>query len=243
VFDHKLVSYDRQPIYSIVTFMIYSFLLTSHIICGALVLVLGLIIMLLQPKGNSWHKKLGWIYYLAMCWISLSAVITMIFFKFIFFLFPVAIFSFHLVYSGFRAIKLKHAGNLAWYDWVVAIGTLLFGVGLFTYGIYQLINGHNGTAILSLIFGFFISWSALGDISIYKNINNQTKMWWWMHHMRGMLGGYLAAITAFLVQNGEHIPVIGNSWLIWVLPGAIGGTGLSIWSKYYRRKFAKEATN
>jgi uncharacterized membrane protein len=214
----------------------------SHIICGALVLLIGLIIMIAQPKGNKTHKKLGWVYYLAMCWISLSAIIGMIFFNFHLFLFPIAIFSFHLVYSGFRSIKLKNSTKAAWYDWLVAIGTLLVGVGLLIYGV-EIIGTNKGLGILSLVFGFFIGWSGLEDVFLYKNLAKKDKMWWWFHHMRGMLGGFLAAFTAFLVQNGEIIPVIGQSWIIWVVPGVAGGVGISRWTSYYKKKFAVANTN
>lgn len=225
--------------------MIYfdTFLTWSHIICGALVLLIGLCIMILQPKGNGLHKKLGWIYYLAMIWIAISSILTMVFFRFYFFLFPIAIFSFHLVYSGFRAIKMKNSTHAKWYDWLVASATFIFGLGMFIYGCMLLFQGQNGLAILSLIFGFFIAWSGIGDLYIYRNLANQTKMWWWFHHMRGMLGGYIAALTAFLVQNGEHIPVIGHSWIIWVAPGVLGGIGIAKWSNYYKQKFSDANVN
>lgn len=208
----------------------------SHITCGILVLLIGLIIMIAQPKGNAVHKKLGWVYYLAMCWISISSIVGMLLFKFYFFLFPIAIFSFHLVYSGFRSIKLKNSTKAAWYDWLVATSTLLVGVGLLIYG-FNIIGTNTGLGILSLVFGFFIGWSGLEDCLLYKNLTKQKKMWWWFHHMRGMLGGYLAALTAFLVQNGEMIPAIGQSWIIWVAPGVVGGIGIGRWTKYYKKKF------
>lgn len=214
----------------------------SHITCGVLVLLIGLVIMIAQPKGNTVHKKLGMLYYLSMCWISLSSIIGMLFFKFYFFLFPIAIFSFHLVYSGYRSIKLKNSSKAFWYDWLVAGSTFLVGLCLLIYGIVMISN-NSGLGILSLIFGFFIGWSGLEDILLYKNIAKQQKMWWWFHHMRGMLGGYLAALTAFLVQNGEMIPAIGQSWIIWVAPGVIGGIGISRWTTYYKKKFSAANSN
>ena len=215
-----------------------STLIYSHIIGGVIVLLTGIIAMLIQPKGNKLHKRIGLIYYFTMIYVALSSVVSMLLFDFFFFLFPIAIFSFHLVYSGFRATKQAKTNTIAWYDWLVAYGTFLIGFALFGYGVNVIYCENNmPLAILSMVFGLFIALSGFGDVKIYKKLQEQGKMWWWFHHMRGMLGSYIAAFTAFLVQNGEYFHWGNAQIILWVAPGVLGGFGIGIWSKYYREKF------
>lgn len=197
--------------------------------------------MIHQPKGNKTHKTLGWIYFFCMTWIACSSLLSMLFFRFYLLLFAIAIFTFHLVYSGVSAIRIKRTRKIKKQDFLVAWLTLGFGLILVASAIYWLINKQTGLAILSGVFGCFIAWSGVGDLLIYKKIHQQKPMWWWFHHMRGMLGSYIAAFTAFLVQNSEHLSAGPYILLVWFGPGVIGGFGIAWWSKYYRNKFKNVA--
>lgn len=55
---------------------------------------------------------------------------------------------------------------------------------------------------------------------------HEKKRWknWLHHHIRGMLGSYIGAVTALLVNIGIHIPIINllpPIWF-WFLPTLIG---------------------
>lgn len=218
-----------------------SILIASHIFSGVLVLLTGIAAMVSQPKGGTWHKRWGYTYYFGMLLVAFSSVLSMALYDFFFFLFPIAIFSIHLVYSGFRAIHQGRSGNITRLDWLVAWSTAIIGLALFAYGIYVLSLSNNiPLAILSLVFGFFIALSGYGDIKIYRALARQEPMWWWFHHMRGMLGSYIAAFTAFLVQNGEWLKLGDAQIILWIAPGVIGGFGIGLWSKHYKKKFEAE---
>ncbi|MDF9761712.1 uncharacterized protein YacL [Peribacillus simplex] len=47
---------------------------------------------------------------------------------------------------------------------------------------------------------------------------------WIIHHIRGMLGSYIGAVTALLVNVGSSIPLINNLPMLWFwfLPTIIG---------------------
>lgn len=170
-----------------------SILIANHIFSGVLVLLTGLAAMISQPKGGLWHKRWGYTYFFGMLLVAFSSVLSMALYDFFFFLFPIAIFSIHLVYSGFRAIAQGRTGSITRLDWLVAWSTTLIGLAPFGYGFYVWGGSNNiPLAILSLVFGFFIALSGYGDIKIYRALERQEPMWWWFHLMRGMLGSYIA---------------------------------------------------
>jgi hypothetical protein len=59
-------------------------------------------------------------------------------------------------------------------------------------------------------------------------------MRWWFIHMQRMLAAYSAALTAFSAVNFRFLPVN----IRWLWPAALAIAGGTIWSHYYRRKFA-----
>lgn len=101
----------------------------SHIICGALVLLLGLI-NILAKKGTRNHFLIGKIYVGAMWWICISALGIITFYRFNFFLLVIAAITYYTSFVGIRVLKRRVVGSQKWYDWVSAVATALFGFGL-----------------------------------------------------------------------------------------------------------------
>ena len=56
-----------------------------------------------------------------------------------------------------------------------------------------------------------------------------------------MLGACIAATTAFLVVNANHLGVGTFSLLVWLAPTIIGVPTSAIWTRYYRHKFRPAA--
>ncbi len=63
-----------------------------------------------------------------------------------------------------------------------------------------------------------------------------SSMHWWFEHMTGMLGGCIAALTAFLVVNAGSLGLL--PLVAWLGPSAILGPVSAVWTQYYRRRFA-----
>ena len=61
---------------------------------------------------------------------------------------------------------------------------------------------------------------------------------WWYEHMVNMLTACIATVTAFLVVNISRLGLQEYSLYVWLAPGVLGGVGISLWERYYRRKFA-----
>ncbi|MEQ8240707.1 MAG: hypothetical protein RIA69_15925 [Cyclobacteriaceae bacterium] len=213
------------------------FLLLSHASSGAIVLAIGLINMV-NRKGGKWHALLGKIYVGTMWWICLSALLVISFYRFSFFLMVIAVLTFYSTFVGIRVIKRKSTGREEWYDWVVAGATMLFGIGLIGYGCYAfyVTKSPNVIGFLSLIFGGGTAYTGFSDLRRFKLAKPKTKNWWIRQHMSAMGGSYIAAITAFAVQNSNIFLPQNYTWVAWLLPTVIISPMLSYFIRKQKNK-------
>ncbi|MEQ8715626.1 MAG: hypothetical protein RIC80_21595 [Cyclobacteriaceae bacterium] len=217
-------------------------LIFSHVFCGVLVLILGMV-NLLNRKGAKNHLLIGKIYVAAMWWICLSAALIISFYRFSGFLLVIAVLTFYSTFVGVRVLRRKQPGTEQWYDWLVAGLTAAFGISLFGYGIYRfvLVGGFDVFAMLCLIFGFITANAALQDIRFFATQHLTDKQWWLRQHIGAMGGSYIAAITAAAVQNGEVLmPGSAYNWILWLLPAIIGTPIINIASRQHRKRRALE---
>lgn len=215
------------------------FLIISHIVCGGTVLTLGLIQMF-NRKGGKNHILLGKIYVGAMWWICLSAISIISFYRFSAFLMVIAVLTFHSSFVGVRVVNRKKLGSEKWYDWAVAIATVIFGFGLAGYGGYLLLfTSHTILSFLCVSFGLLTMKNGTDDIRFFFNPNVNEKHWWLYQHIGAMGGSYIAALTAFAVQNPNiFLPNSSNQWLLWVLPGALGTPIISFAIRHWKKKLS-----
>lgn len=200
------------------------FLIYSHIICGGTVLLLGLVQMF-GKKGSKNHIIIGKVYVGAMWWICLSALSIISFYRFSAFLMVIAVLTFYASFTGVRVLKRKEVSTEKWYDWLVAIITSLFGLGLIVYAAWLFFKhpGNEILAILCVVFGFFTFYTALQDIRFFIRKQADSKVWWLKQHIGAMGGSYIAAVTAFAVQNPDlFMPGSSYQWLLWILPAIVG---------------------
>ncbi|MFY0608483.1 MAG: hypothetical protein JXR10_17325 [Cyclobacteriaceae bacterium] len=209
-------------------------LLTSHAVSGGVVLVLGLINML-NRKGSKNHLLLGKIYVGTMWWICLSAFSIITFYRFSFFLLVVGILTFYSSFSGVRVVRRKSHKSKIWYDWVVNIITVLFGIGLILYGIHYMLSVERFAplGILSVIFGGLTSTPAVRALRNFTSNKEFSKQWWLDQHISAMSGSYVAAITAFAVQNSSLFLPDNILWLSWILPAVVLSPVIRIMRKKY----------
>jgi uncharacterized membrane protein len=219
-------------------------LLGLHIACGITAFVCAPV-ALATAKGGKTHRLWGKIYFWAMAGVAVTALI-LSFALPIFFLAMVAVFSFYACFAAYRVLYLKdmYKGGkpLAW-DWIAALITLassflLFLMGfleprLMAVGIIQ-IAGHP-VSIVSVIFGIIGIRLATNSISDFLKPPKE-KMFWWYSHLQGMIASYIAAMTAFSAVNlASHF---GNAWWVWLWPTIVGAPAITIWTAYYKKKFA-----
>jgi uncharacterized membrane protein len=219
-------------------------LLAIHIACGVTAFVCAPV-ALLTAKGGKTHRRWGKIYFWAMAGVAVTALI-LSFALPIFFLAMVAVFSFYACFAAYRILYLKDlyrgAKPLA-LDWLAALVTvasssLLFLMGflkpaLMRVGVVE-IAGHS-VSIVSIVFGLIGVRLGLG--SIFDFLKRPTaKMFWWYSHLQGMIASYIAAMTAFSAVNLSHW--FGAAWWVWLWPTIVGVPAISIWTAYYKKKFA-----
>jgi len=220
--------------------MTEQFFLKSHALAGFLTLLFGTL-NLINKKGAKLHKRIGIAYMLCMGWIFVSALLVIAFYRFNFFLLVIAVFSFYLCFSGYRVLKRKKAGKGKLIDWIAAILTLLFGIYLLGMAAYLFGKGNTLYGILSVVFGFGTCRTAWNDIKVFRQKEFNEKQWWWYHHMQAMCASMIAAVTAFLVQNGgKFFPDFEQPWIFWLLPTVLATPLLIWWIRKYRVKFEKE---
>lgn len=84
---------------------------------------------------------------------------------------------------------------------------------------------------------FYIAVFSYG-LAIYGYVARKQK-WksWLQHHIRGMLGSYIGAVTALLVNIGDSIPLLNKlpDLSYWFLPTIIGSLLIYIVARLYRK--------
>lgn len=218
--------------------------LIIHIACGFTSLTVGLIPMLVK-KGGRIHVIAGKIFYWAMFGVFITATVSWLQFPtkpFFQFLLVVGFFSFHLAFTGVRTIRLKSArATPERVDWFVSGVAMVGGCLAFLFGMWLLYADSRSGAfsyfsLLYLLFGGFFFRNGQMDWWLYSGRIEQEKMHWFYNHIIRMVSAYIASFTAFCVVNSDHIPLPG--FLVWTLPGLIGGLFIGRTVRYYQQKFS-----
>jgi hypothetical protein len=219
-------------------------LLMLHIGCGAVAFVCAPV-ALATAKGGKTHRRWGKVYFWAMAGVAVTALI-LSFALPVFFLAMVAVFSFYSAFAAYRMLYLKDMYKGARpkaVDWAAAMITILSSFLLFLLGFLRplvmqvgviQVAGHT-VSIVSVVFG--IIGMRMGQASIAGFIKPPTeKMFWWFGHMEGMIGSYIAALTAFSAVNLTRW--FGSVWWVWLWPTMVGVPAIAVWTAYYKKQFS-----
>lgn len=206
-----------------------------HIVAGMLALFVAPAAML-TAKGGRAHRRWGQLYVWAMAVTALTAVLLALW-RPIVFLALLAVFSFYLAFSGYRALSRKRPAQgekATALDWAAAIITLAASVGMIVMGIATSVAVRQRLGVVPIVFG------ALGVVlagnDLRKFITPPTDPTaWWFSHMGGMLGSYIAAVTAFSVVNFTFLPTVVR----WLWPTAVGVPLIVLWISYYQVRFRR----
>lgn len=220
-------------------------LLITHIATGCLALLVGLIPMFSQ-KGNSLHKRAGMVFVYCMIIVAITALLLCVLqpFKMMrLFLTGIAVFSFYLTMTGWRATRQKTSGPTV-ADQVLAYATLVVSAAMVGFGIYLLVlNGVSFFPVLFTFFGVLTGVFARKDATLYgKPVE---KLHWFFQHITRMGGAYIATFTAALVTNLSRIlPIDSPEWMAtvaWITPAVVGGMLIGRTVRYYvvKMKVAK----
>jgi len=190
--------------------------LVIHVIAGMTALVAGLI-AILAKKGKPTHLKSGIIFFYSMLLVAATAIFIAIV-KSNTFLLYIGIFSFFMVFSGYRSIKNKSLKpNM--YDWIILTVALTNGVMM----IYSQV-------LVLMVFGVIGCFLGISDFRIFALVLQKKKIpknQWLLRHLGMMIGAYISTSTAFIVVN---ITQINYPWIPWLLPTIIGTPIIVYWN-------------
>lgn len=196
-----------------------------HAAFGGIALIAGLF-SAISIKGSQIHKKTGTLFHHSMVIsVSTSIFIALTPSHFNPFLLGIGIFSLYSVISGRRCLKVIKPNFNIEIDKGLAYILL---INSFLMLLLPLVFQHKINIILS-IFGIIGVITGMRDLKAYKNIA-QLKTDRIKHHINKISGGYIAAITAFLVVN----QLLPGYWA-WFTPTVLGG----IFATYYNLKYTK----
>jgi hypothetical protein len=208
-----------------------------HVVAGFLAFVVAPAAMV-TAKGGPAHRRWGKLYFWAMAAVAASAVILALW-RPVEWLALVAIFSFYSAFSGYRALFRKRpfaaeAAN-AW-DWLAAMVTLGAGAALIALGVARPNETWARISTIAIVFGLLGVALATRDLVSFTwpSRNGQA---WWFSHMSGMLGSYIATVSAFSAVNFTFLPLTPR--FLW--PSMVGVPLTFAWVAYYRARFSRRA--
>jgi len=198
---------------------IISMMLFIHVVAATGALISGALAIILK-KNTPKHKPVGKFYFWCMTVVFITATFISIV-KQLQFLFLIGIFTYYSTIIAYRALKLKNLHNGQkphMIDWLIeGIAGISF-LGMVAFAVILYYQSKSSQAIIPFVFG------VVGTYGVYRNsmkfINGQTEtMYWLKKHIGNMCGSYIGAITAFVVNQSEHIPL--PQVILWLGPTAI----------------------
>ncbi|PKG41416.1 DUF2306 domain-containing protein [Psychroflexus sp. MES1-P1E] len=201
-------------------------LIYIHATFGGVALLAGLV-SIIAKKGKTIHRKFGLLFFYSMMLSGIIAMIVAVLPNHESpFLFAVGIFSLYFVLTGNRALKFKRKSPDLKIDKWISISMIITGFLMITLPIILT----NSVHIVLVVFGIVGMIFSVKDLVLYKNPDRLRKGWLKLH-LGKMLGGYIAATTAFVVVN-QFFP----SFYGWFIPGIIGGLIITYWSRKINKK-------
>jgi uncharacterized membrane protein len=220
-------------------FRMFKPVLFVHIAAGSMALA-SMWVPMVARKGGVLHRRAGWVFVVAMATVAVSAVILAGGRLFLdprpeaksagVFLLYIALLTSTAVSSGVRVLRAKQRTTAHRHWWDLGLPALLAASSV-------------GIAVFALVARqpLFAAFSLIGIFNGACNLRYwltppASRMHWWFAHMNGMLGGCIAAVTAFVVVNAGNLGL--PQLVAWLTPSVVGSIGIAIWTRYYRRRFA-----
>lgn len=204
----------------------FRLLLDIHIVAGTIALVVAPLAMAVV-KGGVWHRRWGKLYFWMMAVVAVTSA-GMCYLRSGLFLFLIAIFSFYLALTGYRALRRKAPGDRATViDWSSALIMLVAAAALF---IRALLAGNLADRWIPALFGVIGLFLAVEQIFHFLKPPADPRAWLYAHMTR-FLAAYIATVSAFSVVNFTFLPPIWR----WLWPAILGTFVIILWRKRYEK--------
>ena len=207
-----------------------------HIAAGTVALFVAPGAMLTM-KGGLAHRRWGKVYFWAMALVAASAIVLGLWRRPNIFLALLALFSFYMAFSGYRSLFRKRpAQRPEAIDWIAALVTLAASAALVVLGLVRPGPAWQRVGIVPVVFG--VLGLVLAGLDLAKFVRPpEDRHAWWFAHMGGMLGSYIATVSAFSVVNFTFLPTTVR----WLWPTVIGTPLITLWIVYYKLSFRRRA--
>lgn len=193
-----------------------------HVLFGSVALAM-VPAALLARKGGSWHRRWGLGFTGTMAVVLFSA-------GFLWqakghlFLVPLGCISAYLIFSAWRAVARNRRGRP---DDIEDRADILAALAVIAAGAATAYLGLS--AKTPLLLSIRPALIGIGSIAICFGLNEllgfrapRTRSGWLVAHLSAMLAAYISAVTAFLVINAHHVPMM----LRWLVPSALGAAAI-----------------
>jgi len=215
--------------------MLYPVILFIHVLLGSSALLSGFGAMIVKKSGGL-HTRFGAVYYWSMILTSVSALIMTIL-KFNSFLLAIGVFTLYLTHTGKIAIdnwRKKEAWSYSMNQWMPSFVGFIVSVWMIGWPVFLMVySGKTFVPILS-VFGIILLLNTIQDHLLLRKEDNRIpkNRRFLIQHIGKMGGSYIAAVTAFLVNN----VTISPGWIMWILPTVIGSILITYSINTWRKK-------
>src|SRR4030095_15565321 len=210
-------------------------LLSLHIATGTIALVVAPAAML-TVKGGRAHRRWGMIYFWSMALVPVTGGVLSLWRPRIF-LTLLAVFSFYQAFAGYRVLWRKRPARgerARAIDWTAALVTFAASAALVVLGLLRPGPSWERIGIVPIVFGLL--GMVLAGIDFWRFVRPPAdERAWWFAHMGGMLGSYIAAVSALSVVTSASLPPAVR----WLWPTIVGTPLIALWIRYYRIRFGR----
>jgi hypothetical protein len=204
-------------------------LLFIHIFAGVIVLCAAMVSVTSKARNASHriHVISGTAFVLGMAVIFVTAM-PLAYLGSNIFLAMVGVFSGYLALSGWRYARNRN-GAPASIDWFVVALMLVVGIGMIAFGSILLARGQ-GLGIALIVFGGIAAWLSSTDIRIFRagGVQGRERI---AQHLTMMLGGTIAALSAFSVNSLARFMPPGLEFVAWLWPTALITPMIVYWGR------------
>jgi uncharacterized membrane protein len=222
--------------------LLFQSVLAVHVAAGAVALLVFWV-PLVTKKGGRTHRRVGWVYVAAAATVAVTGFVSCVplvsggspfRWRAGIFLAYVSVLAAASAQFGVRALRTKgRAGaSRGAIDLVPPLLLVAGGVALAAFGIHRSM-------------GLYVLFAALGVVLGLS----QLRFWltppaheraWFLAHMSGMGTSCITTVTAFVVVNARRFGMRTFDLALWAGPIAVLAVGLTIWRRYYARRFARD---
>lgn len=198
----------------------FNSLFYTHALAGGVMLVSGMG-AIAAKKGGKVHRTSGKVYAWATALVAVTGfVIAMQ--KGNDFLLATSIFVLYMMGTAYRSLYLKQLHKnvrAAPADWLIMISAAVAALYLVYIGIAGMFRGNNGGIVPAIFGGICAAFIARDVLKFTKGPKD--KKHWLFNHISGMVGSYIAGLTAFLAVNAGYF---SNNFLlsVWLGPTLLG---------------------